>query len=365
MAIFQTAYDFGNMSVSKLIDNAFLLAGVEPALIDDQKIETALFHINLILTQWVNDKVLQFNEIIVPVQLDNNVPSYELPIEVYDIYNVSLTQCYRQTNGAAFSTGGGTARNAFDGNIDSVCTQTEPNKHLGISLVDEQIVTFFGIASGSTSEYQLLFEGSFDGETWIPLYRMDRPQLFSGLPTSQKTVWFNLNTPGYYSYYRVSNLGNIPLSIREFYLETYANSRAVDGISRSDYQNLSAKYVSSQVSLYSLVKSNTNIFINVYGLPTNVSPNQVQGNSTGNYNFILARGAKFPYDVRYLKYPLDLQRRFIPSLFFKLAFVLAMYYKPEKAESIMGIYNAYFKTASGTDNDKGGLLFQVPQNTGI
>lgn len=353
------------MSVSKLIDNAFLLAGVEPALIDDQKIETALFHINLILTQWVNDKVLQFNEIILPVQLENNVPSYELPIEVYDIYNVSLTQCYRQRTGLVFSTAGGNALNAFDGDLNTFCTQTEPNGYIGIELVSPQIVSFVGIASAFTTEYQLLFEGSLDGVSWIPLYRMDRPQVFSELPTSQKTVWFNLNTPGNYSYYRVQNLGNIPLNIREFYLETYVNSRAVNGISRSDYQDLSAKYVASQVSLYSLVKTNNNIFINVYGLPTNVSPNQEQDNSAGNYNFILARGAKFPYDVRYLKYPLDLQRRFIPSLFFKLAFVLAMYYKPEKAESIMSIYNAYFKTATGTDNDKGGLLFQVQQNTGI
>lgn len=353
------------MSVSKLIDNAFLLAGVEPALIDDQKIETALFHINLILTQWVNDKVLQFNEIILPVQLDNNVPSYELPIEVYDIYNVSLTQCYRQRTGVPFSTAGGIAINAFDGNMNTVCAQTQPNGYIGIILNQPQIVSYVGIASGSTSEYQLLFEGSLDGNSWIPLYQMDRPQVFSELPTSQKTVWFSLNTPGNYSYYRVSNLGNIPLNIREFYLQTYVNSRAVDNISRSDYQDLSAKYVSSQVSLYSLVKSNTNIFINVYGLPTNVSPNQEQGNSAGNYNFIIARGAKFPYDVRYLKYPLDLQRRFIPSLFFKLAFVLAMYYKPEKAESIMGIYSMYFRAATGTDNDKGGIMFQVPQNTGI
>lgn len=364
MSIYHSAYDFGNMSVSKLIDNAFLLAGVEPALIDDQKIETALFHINLLLTQWANEKVLQFNEIILPVALSNNIPSYELPIQIYDIYDVSIAQCNRQNVGVPFSSAGGIAANAFDGDLTTYCSQLQPNGYLGIQLTEPKIVTFFGVSSASSAEYQLIMEGSLDGASWIPLYIMDRPQFFDGIPSFQKTVWFSLNTPGLYKYYRISNVGTVPLNIREFYLETYSISRAVEGISRNQYQQLSAKYAASQVSLYSLVKSNTNIFINVYGLPTNVSPNQTEGNS-GNYNFMLARGAKFPYDVQYLAYPLDLQRRFIPPLFFKLAFILAMYYKPEKSDSILGISSAYFKSAAATDNDKGGLTLQLQNNSKI
>lgn len=356
-------YNYLDLTLQELIDQAFLYVEVPPANIDQLKVKTALFAANEILSTWINIGVLQFNEIIQPVKLENNVLSYALPKEVYDIFDVTVCTLGRQRAGNPYSTAGGNPVFAFDDNYDSACTQTEINGSLGILFptIDGSVprVDYVGVLSAVDAEYTLTIEGSNSTDNFIPLLENIRTQEFKGIKSPSGIVWYALKTPKPFSYLQIRETGGATLNITELYFETYINSRYIQSIGRSRYMQISAKSGLGSPSLYSMQKNNSFITLNMYGVPSNLPVNQDFGSTQSFQNFLVCRGASLPFSLNYLNNVLNLNPRFIGALRAKLTAELAAIYKPDKLAFFKAAADEVFTKSLYNDSDGGGLRYTL------
>lgn len=360
MALPNPRYNYTSITARELIDQAFLYVGVSPAEIDQLKTKSALFAINEILSTWINKGVLQFNETIIPIKLQNNVPSYTLSDNIYDVYDVTKASVGRRRVGVFYSTAGGNPDAAFDDNFDTSCIQTEPNGSLGIQFTEAEVprVDYVGVLSGKNTEYTLTIEGSDDQITWVPLLENSRTESFKAYKNATGIVWYALKSPQPFKYLQIRESGGQTLNVTELYFETYINSINISGIGRSNYMQISAKMINSTPSLYSMAKYKDKITISLRGVPNNLPVNQDYSNDSSVFNFLLCRGASLNFTVNYLHNPLEINSRFIGALRSALSAHLAILYKPDVADILRAESIETFNKALANDNDGGSLYFQ-------
>lgn len=360
---FENSDPYGiNTKIFSFMEQAFSYVGFSPEKIEVEDTNRAYQALNKIQKDWINPFFLQFNEVLLPVKLINNISWYPLPPEVYNVYNVTLRAAIRYAKDPIFleSSPGGDPTLAFDNNIYSICQQTDKNGHITIAFASEVLVNAFGVLSAKTEFYNLELHGSNTGNStdWVKLYSTDHGLKFEGSPTVMNTRWFTLNVPQYFKYYRLQETGGKTLSIREFYLEKFNYSRTIGDIGRATYMNITVPGLVGGVSTYSLQKTNTNINVQLWGAPTNVSEDEESGNSN-NYNFLFLRGVKFPFTFGSLYEPINLNPRFHSTLVDWLAMELSYFYDPSKTQALTAKAEASFKRAKMQDNDLGGLVFTM------
>lgn len=358
-------YPYSQLTAQELIDQAFMYIGVLPADQDVKKAKVALNALNEILYKWVNQGILQYNEQTIPIKLQNDVVAYQLPPNIYDIYDVTVASVGRQRIGTPFSSSG-VATNAFDENILTSCVQTAPDGNLGILFTINPItqptlpvVNYVGVLSGTTTDYTLVIEGSDDNTNYIPLHTDPRTQPFVGAPSLSNIVWYNINTPRPYTYLRIRETGGATLNIRELYFETQQNSRYITGIGRSEYMQFSMKMNPGTPSLYCMYKNNNNIVLNLYGVPSQLPAIQDFSSQMPFYNYLICRGVSLTMSITYLKNPLDINPRFIGALRTELSAQLALIYMPDKAQMLKSEAVEAFMHSITNDNDAGKLKFQL------
>lgn len=368
--VFNPAYNNQTLKVSKIVDQAFRYCDISPNDIGDDMLEAAFFAMNQIIEGWVNFKILQMNEVILPVMLENNIPYYPLPTEIYNVYDCQLTICGRFLKGdySSSPTTSGSPDLCFDNNINTYCELSETDGFIQISsksvnsIRPQYVINFVGILSQKDAYYKIVVEGSNDGTNWVQLFDSQRQLFFKGSLTTLNTVWFNIRNPQPFSYYRIRETGGEKLSLREIYLESQQFSRTLRSIGRGTYQNLPTKNLPSTPFTYSLQKTNTNINIQFWGVPSNIPTdvNKIDISSIqGAYNFAILRAAKFPFNINYLHDEIDLQRRFRNSFIYLLAAELAALYKPDYEQKLSAKAQTEFTKALMLDNDLGGLRFNL------
>lgn len=345
--------------VYELIDDAFRLIGTLPAHISGDQVDSAVYSLNNILRHWNNKGVLQFDEVMLPLKLLNNNFSYQLPPFIANVYDLNLTIMGRHKSGLPYSVGGGTASAAFDDNLTTSCTQVDTNGSIGMAFPAPVLVKYFGVLSNKTDSYQLAFEGSQDGETWVTLYEMTRSERFNGQKSFQNTMWFTTDVPSEYTYYRMKGLNGKVLDITEFYLNNDKQQIWLSSQPRSTYMQQGARDTMGIPSFYSMKKSNNNIFILLYPVPSIPETDPTDYGDYNNYNYLLMRCAKFPEDVKYIRENLNLQQRFVMALTYALATELSRKYSPDKTQGIIQESMQIFEQAKSTDSDMGGIKFTL------
>lgn len=358
-------YPYSKLTAQELIDQAYMYIGVLPADQDVKKAKIALNALNEILYKWINKGILQYNEVTLPIKLQNEVVAYQLPENIYDIYDVTVASVGRQRIGTPFSSSG-VASNAFDENILTSCVQTSPNGNLGILFTIDPInqptipvINYVGVLSGTTTDYKLVIEGSDDNVNYIPLETDVRTQPFNGSPSISNIVWYNINTPRPYTYLRIRETNGGTLNIRELYFESQVNSRYITGIGRSEYMQYAMKMNPGTPSLFCMYKNNNNIVLNLYGVPTQLPLIQDYTPQMPFYNFLVCRGVSLTMSITYLNNPVDLNPRFIGAIRSELSAQLALIYMPDKAQMLKAEAAEAFMNALTNDNDGGKLKFQL------
>ena len=99
---------------------------------------------------------------------------YQLPVGGNDVLQALYRRMNRPTpnsTGSYASSAGGTVDNAFDGNINTVCTQTSANGNISVDYgTDNEVyVGSVGIMAGVTGAIDSIIEYSADGITWSTL----------------------------------------------------------------------------------------------------------------------------------------------------------------------------------------------------
>jgi hypothetical protein len=161
---------------------------------------------------------------------------YKLPVGGNDVLNVLYRQMQRPTGG--YSASSGVANNAFDNDIDTVCTQSAPNGNISVNYGNNNYIYAgsIGILPGVSGSFHILLETSTDGVTWNLLED-------TGVTTwvNNEWLWYDIDPGASRQFYRMRETGGNTLQVREFYVGNNSREITMARLNRDDYTNLPNK----------------------------------------------------------------------------------------------------------------------------
>jgi hypothetical protein len=161
---------------------------------------------------------------------------YLLPVGGNDVLNALYRKLNRPTG--SYSASSGSAANAFDSNIDTVCVQTSPNGNISVNYGTDNPVYAgsIGILPGVSGSFHILLEVSSDGANWTLLED-------TGVTTwvNNEWLWYDIDPGATIQYYRMRETGGNTLQVREFYVGNNSTEITMARLNRDDYTNLPNK----------------------------------------------------------------------------------------------------------------------------
>jgi hypothetical protein len=185
--------------------------------------------INIGIQYWAIDKK------VYGLQADQYV--YKLPVGGNDV----LQALYRRMNrpsGAYATSAGGTVENAFDSNIDTICTQSAPNGNISVNYGTNNPVYIgsIGVLPGVSGSIDCIFEYSSDGIAWSTLYD---PGVTAWV--NNEWIWYDIEPGQTVEWYRIRARNGSTLSLRELYFGNNSTEITMARLNRDDYTNLPNK----------------------------------------------------------------------------------------------------------------------------
>lgn len=248
----------------KVVDQAYRRCRLPAQTITGEMLENALTELQLMLPAWLNSQLPLWCQTKYIIGLEEGVYSVELPQGVIDTLDVNLRTTTRLTDGTASATTGN-PDNAFDADLDTVCTLSGViGQNITLTLNEAASVQTTGILPASSGTYSLDFQYlAADGVTWTS-YHLDTAV---ALVDSE---WFWFDTQGIpltaLGYRMVLNTAT-PLSIREFVLANNGNEINMARINRDDWFYLPDKYARGRPVQFWLDRQRTNCIMNIWPAP--------------------------------------------------------------------------------------------------
>jgi hypothetical protein len=277
---------------------------------------------------------------------------------VYKTLDCTRVLTERQNTGITFTSAGGNPDFAFDGNFATACTQTAPNGYIGIDITTATAqpsptqIKYVGVLSNVDRQYRLIVECSDDGLQWFPAYTMQRPQMFSGLKNAEYIVWFPIINPLNKTQWRIRELDGATLDICEIYLEKFMQSIYIAPISQDSFDALSFKTEVGLPTTYSILKKANQMYVFIWATPDSSNIQQT--------TLLDFRTLKYPFDINYLFYPIEIDQKYLKALRCNLTYELARIWNPAQANEFLNDFNVAMKEANKNDADIGPLNFNYP-----
>jgi hypothetical protein len=166
---------------------------------------------------------------------------YELPLGSVDVLQALYRQMNRPTpndGGGYTSSAGGIVANAFDSNVDTICTQTSTNGNISVNYGTNNTVYVgsIGYLPGATGTMSIIYEYSADGTTWSTLV-----DLGSVAVVNNEWIWTDIVAGQTVQYYRVRAYNGTTLVVREVYFGNNSTEIPMARLNRDDYTNLPNK----------------------------------------------------------------------------------------------------------------------------
>lgn len=330
-------YDFGSSENEQIIREAYERLKVSPSLLTDQQIKSALRSLNFIFVSWVNRRLNRFTIKQGMISLNPGQSSYLMPSTVASILKGSLRTSYRNLGGTPFSSPGGVAINAFDGNINTSCAQSGPNGYISYSWGGtNRPITMIGITSFVDANYTLRAQYSYDGIDWT-----DKDVLILPSTAFQKNVlqWFSIPVAIPAPYFRIIETGGATLNISELYFNNNVTDSLLSPCSWSEYHNYPDKDRVGDPSQY-LFDRQIEPILRFYQTPSNL------------YNCFYFTYKKQIQDIGAMIDTAEVPTRFISAMTAELAYQLAI---KEKALDMISVLKSEaveaFKYAEFDDED--------------
>lgn len=174
--------------------------------------------------------------------------SYFAPAGTVDVINLLYRTVTLQSGGTPATSAGGTAANAFDQDIDTVCTQISTNGNISYDWGSgvEATVISIGVMSNGANTYKLAYESSEDAVTWTTL---NTPT--SATYADRTWVYEDIGAPRTARYFRIRETAGGTLSVREIVFGQSPIEIPMARYNLDDYTNLVNKtFQSNQVLQY-------------------------------------------------------------------------------------------------------------------
>jgi hypothetical protein len=222
------------VNVQKLIDHGARRAGKLAEELTVEQVNAARESLYFVLSELVNTGINYWCVDKKVIGLQANKQVYEMPVGFNDVLNA----LYRKMNrpSGAYSSSSGIAINAFDGNVDTVCTQTSANGNISIYYSSPVYVGSIGVLPGVSGSLTVVFEYSTDGITWQTLYSPGQETW-----VNNEWLWYDIETGQNCQYYRMRATNGGTLVVRELFFGNNSTEITMARLNRDDYTNLPNK----------------------------------------------------------------------------------------------------------------------------
>ena len=316
------AYSFQNITVDRVINDAYQRIGMLNAYQNGIYYKAARTSGNFLLSSWVNEGLNLFtiDQNIIPIV--NGITSYALPANTSKILDCKLSNSNRKLNGTPYTSAGGNPAAAFDGNINTNCTQTSANGSLGYVFSSGTPINYIGVLVGNTTpveSYKLALECSYlnantglQDEDWITIQQTPLQTYYWG-----ETTWFALPYTKNALSWRIRETNGAILNIAELYFNIPFKSVPMNPIGRDQYFGYPTNSQSGNPTLYWVNRINPPVF-NVWPMPV-----------TGDYDMFVYNRVRYIQDLGAYINDIDTIPAFLEALTAGLAVKLAEKFKPE------------------------------------
>lgn len=165
---------------------------------------------------------------------------YDLPVGYVDVLNALYRRMNRPTPNSTggYTTSSGVVANAFDGDVDTMTTQTSSDGNIAIDFgeYNEIYAGSIGILPGTSGLFHVVLEYSTDGSTWSTLYDPGEVTW-----VDNEWLWYDIEPGQNVRYYRMRETGGSVLVVREFYVGNNSTEITMARLNRDDYTNLPNK----------------------------------------------------------------------------------------------------------------------------
>lgn len=243
-------FEFQNIPVDLVVQEAFDLCGKISDEVSGYEKKSALNSLNYIFSEWANQGVNLFaiQSSVIALAAGQNV--YTMPPGLVDVTEMTCVQFIRPLNGTAASSAGGNAANCFNPLATGGCQQTSPDGN--ISFLYEPLppvanmpdnyqnppyqIYYVGITAHANSTYTLVIEYSNDNVNWFTALETNPTTYYANIP-----VWFYLTNPGAALRWRVRETGGATLWLDQINFSIPKNSYYMKRISREVYTSVPIK----------------------------------------------------------------------------------------------------------------------------
>jgi hypothetical protein len=225
------------INVQTLIDHGARRCGKLAEELTSEQVLSARQSLYFLLSD-LGNRGIQFwtmTKLVIGLTPDNYI--YELPKGSIDLWNV-LYRTMNRPSGSYTTSAGGTVANAYDGDVDTICTQTSANGNIAVNYGTSNPIYIgsIGLLPASTGTWSIIYEYSIDGTTWQTLV-----DLGSVAVENNKWIWTDIVAGQTVPYYRCRAYNGTTLSVRELYFGNNSLEVQMSSLNRDDYTNLPNK----------------------------------------------------------------------------------------------------------------------------
>lgn len=224
------------ITVQKLIDHGARRCGKLAEELTSEQVDSAKTSLYFLLSNLINIGIQYWaiGKKVYGLKADQYV--YLLPVGANDALNVLYRRMNRPT-GSYASSAGGVVANAFDGDIDTICTQTSAAGNISVNYGtnNQTYIGSIGVLPGATATMNVVYEWSNDGSTWNTLYAPGSESWVDG-----EWIWHDIDPGVTAQFYRIRAISGT-LVLREFYLGNNSTEITMARLNRDDYTNLPNK----------------------------------------------------------------------------------------------------------------------------
>jgi hypothetical protein len=162
---------------------------------------------------------------------------YDLPLGGNDVLN-ALYRWMSRPDGAYTSSAGGTVANVYDGDVDTICTQTSTNGNISVNFGPSNpiFIGSIGFLPASSGTWSIILEYSSDGSSWSTLEDLGTIPV-----VNNEWIWTDIDNGQTVPYYRIRAYNGTTLSLRELYFGNNSTEITMSRLNRDDYTNLPNK----------------------------------------------------------------------------------------------------------------------------
>ncbi len=330
-------YNFANITAQSLIKEAFERCGIiQPALSALQQ-DSGRTSLNYLFVDWVskNLQLWAIEKCMMPIY--GGQSQYNLPDATVNIAELTAAYTTRQVSpgGVPYTSAGGNAAYAFDGNPLTACIQTAPNGFISYDygLGNDISIFYVGIQSNVTTTYTLQIDYSYgvgsSSSGWINALTTPPTIYQAGL-----IQYWVPPTPVNAQSWRIIETGGNTLNIQEIYFNTPNNSILMQPMSRAEYIAIPNKSQTGTPAMFYLDRTNPPT-LNLWPTPVNL---------TNSFNSLIYNRKRQLQDVGNLYNQLDAPQWVFEAIAANLAARLAVKWAPDRYAMLAALaleaYNA-------------------------